>query len=609
MFNFGTVQTVNVDVQCPPWYKHNVEYKFISEVNQPMPQVSYDCIPCGDNYYTPSDTSNTIFYQSVENVSSHQSKALAEPAENCLKCPYGAVCSGNDVMARPNYWGFWDDHQLAFQQCPAGHCCSGSASDPCKKFSSCAKNRTGVLCGSCEQGFSVAILSGKCTPDFDCGHNQWFWLLAILGSMAYAMWYTFKDDIFKHFFGLKKCLVQKIKYKTQSEAKVSGLNLSSSVIRNSNEGVDKGYFGILTYYVQMASAIKIHIEFSDVNNTESFTDKVVSSLGRFLNFELKQLSYNICPILGLTTLGKQIYQVLFLSCIFISWGVMFGLCHITLRMVKHRTMLEIIEHLELKLVKGMVEIIKYTYSAFCGILFMSLVCVQIGDKYVWWYDGTEVCFENWQVLVVLFVLLYAAPFPFVLFMGMKLLKQGRITAANFVTCTCLFFPLLSLLYWSTCVKEANSKPACNSKASESIVSVLQGPYIEDNKHRTLYWESMISVRRLLITAMTLVSYASIRMTIITLLSVIFLLQHIYCSPFFMKTSNNVETFSLTLLLFTSVINLLKANLTDSGVIPSGPSVPFFQGIEFCEKIFVILLIVYIVVIEMKLHKDKRSTSY
>ncbi len=106
--------------------------------------------------------------------------------------------------------------------------------------------------------------------------------------------------------------------------------------------------------------------------------------------------------------------------------------------------------------------------------------------------------------------------------------------------------------------------------------------------------------------MTLVSYASIRIIIITTLCLIFLIQHIYISPFLVRTSNDVETVSLSLLVLTSMINLLKASLTDSGVVPSGPSVPFFKSIELCEKMFVLIIIAYILLVELRLRKGNKT---
>ncbi len=144
------------------------------------------------------------------------------------------------------------------------------------------------------------------------------------------------------------------------------------------------------------------------------------------------------------------------------------------------------------------------------------------------------------------------------------------------------------------------------ETSSAIISVLQGPYREDEKHMTLYWEAMVSIRRLMITAMTLVSNASIRMMVVTALSTAFLYQHIHLYPFQVKTSNYIEGLSLSLLTLASVINLLKASFTDSGVVPTGPSIPFFKGLELTEKLFVLIIIAYILLIEVRLRKQNRQ---
>ena len=68
-------------------------------------------------------------------------------------------------------------------------------------------------------------------------------------------------------------------------------------------------------------------------------------------------------------------------------------------------------------------------------------------------------------------------------------------------------------------------------------------------------------------------------------------------PFFVRASNDIEGLSLSLLVITSLINSLKAALIDNGIIPSGPSVPFFKGLELCEKLFVLIILAYILFIE------------
>lgn len=152
-------------------------------------------------------------------------------------------------------------------------------------------------------------------------------------------------------------------------------------------------------------------------------------------------------------------------------------------------------------------------------------------------------------------------------------------------------------------ENVNLKP---TKTSEIIISVLQGPYREDEEHITIYWEAVVSFRRLLITGMTLIGYATIRMILITVLCCVFLYQHVHLYPFRVRSSNYAEGFSLLLLCVTSCINLLKACLTDTGVVPSGPSVPLFKTLVWCEKMFLFILLLFIVLTECMSYKIRKS---
>ena len=465
VFYIGQGTNLNIETHCPKLYNHITEY------SQTVPDMKYKCVPCSDNYYTVAGKSNTLSYDERENITRAEKSIGFQDMGTCVQCPYGALCTGNNVMPRPNYWGYWHEGELVFQQCPAGYCCSGSDSSTCNVYDYCPNNRTSTLCGTCQEGFSVSILTGACIPDNQCGGDQWFWLVAVLATMAYALWYTLKDDIFSFVFSLitfvkKICLQSKskvekapygIKSGNKKKLSVSSLNDNNASgnifdddiipdMSNSQNDVDKGYFGIVTYYVQMAAVIKIQIEFSDVDKSEPFLDKMVDNIGQFLNLELTQMSFDVCPIAGLTTAGKYLYKLAFMFGIYMSWAGLFASATIAIKIMHKIRNIKLmsgkLELFQIKLIRGVVEIIKYTYAGICSIIFMSLVCAQVGNKYVWWYDGTNICLENWQIIIVVFALFYAVPFPLTLVMGLKLLKQNKISHRTFI-CSCLF-PLIAL---------------------------------------------------------------------------------------------------------------------------------------------------------------------
>ncbi len=643
IFYIGQGANLEIETYCPKWYSHVTEYTFLSTDSQALPDLKYKCSPCSDNYYTVGVKSNTLLYSRKENISLAKKPNRNQGTDTCLQCPYGALCTGNSVMPRPNYWGYWYEDELVFKQCPAGYCCPSVESGHCSVYDYCSGNKTGTLCGACLEYFSVSILSGACTSNAQCGQDQWFWFIALLAMMAYALWYTFKDDIFALAFGAIT-YVRRMLFCKRSAHKITnvpvmmppdrqglsisslqnsqGTETSSSGIynthmqnevmekgqTNSQDDMDKGYFGIVAYYAQMAAVIRIQIEFSDIDKSESFQEKMFNYIGRFLNVELSQVSFDICPIVGLTTAGKHLFTLVFLLGIYVSWGVLFIILIASVAFLHKRSIVRTLESFKSKFVRGLIEIIKYTYAGFCSMIFMSLVCVQISKNYVWWYDGTNICMENWQIVIIIFAAFYAIPLPLALVLGLKLLKQNKISSSKFV-CSCLCPPLaiyFKLRYGYLKKDLKIEQPIVISKVSKVIISVLQGPYRNDEMYLTLYWEAMVSVRRLLITGMTLVSYASIRMIIITALCLIFLIQHINFSPFQSRGSNNIETLSLSLLVMTSMINLLKASLTDSGVVPSGPSVSFFKSLELCERMFVVIIIAFILIVEIRLRKGNKT---
>ncbi len=198
LFYVAMGNDVDMDITCPEWYWHNVEYNSPTSESNSISDIRYGCYPCSDNYYAISASESGLSY----NPSNGSILDIGNDvmSDICIKCSYGSICTGNNVIPRPNYWGYWHEGELEFQQCPAGYCCSGSDNSTCNVYDYCEGNRTDTLCGACQEGFSVSILTGACTLDSQCGGDQWFWLVAFLAAMAYALWYTLKDDIFAVFF-------------------------------------------------------------------------------------------------------------------------------------------------------------------------------------------------------------------------------------------------------------------------------------------------------------------------------------------------------------------------------------------------------------------------
>ena len=344
----------------------------------------------------------------------------------------------------------------------------------------------------------------------------------------------------------------------------------------------------------------------------SIVQQITSYIGYALNIELSSITFDICPITGLTTAGKGLYQLLFITSIFIGWILL----HVLTKMVARccKKLKSYTKPVEIRLIRGLVEIIKYTYASFCSVIFMSVVCVELRNQLVWFYDGNVPCFQAWQYAIITFAIIYAIPFPLVLLVGMKLLQQRKISSGVFFL-SCLF-PLVALCVsavqylltrWRS--HSDNHIQTASSQSSEEILSVLQGPYRRNSHNEPLYWEAIVTLRRLLLTGMQLVPRTTIRMIITVFLCVTFLIHHTNVMPFTVRTSNHIETISLCFLIMSAVFNLLKGILTESGITPAGPNIALFKRIEFIEKMMVILLILSIIIVEIHrkiIQKNKKK---
>ncbi|PRP77995.1 hypothetical protein PROFUN_14083 [Planoprotostelium fungivorum] len=86
----------------------------------------------------------------------------------CQICPSNLDCSvGKPPMADPGYWcgrSSTDREQLVCYDCPSNHC--NSTSHPWSD--SCETGRKGVLCGECQDGYTLGFLTSKCMRQTQC---------------------------------------------------------------------------------------------------------------------------------------------------------------------------------------------------------------------------------------------------------------------------------------------------------------------------------------------------------------------------------------------------------------------------------------------------------
>ena len=404
--------------------------------------------------------------------------------------------------------------------------------------------------------------------------------------------------------------------------------------REESEGVDRGYLGIITYYAQASALMRVAVEFSQLR-TSGVMDTIEEYTVKYLDFDVYEVDLELCPFPGIDALFKALIRTIFVLSIYFLWMILFLIvCTVKALCDGQKRPAKIAKGFYLKLIEGLVEIIKYTYSSLAGSNFSLLTCIFIGNSFVWKLDGTVTCFQKWQGFAALGLLFYTIPFSFSLAMGSKLLKEGKISSHHFLfSCIlplpfCLLWFLLYICKWRHSSQKGAkaSQPLELTETTEVILDVLQAPYRnddetvitftsfpfsnQDNKKQSkaksrlsqlssaVYWEGIMEFRRLVLNALTLVNNDIIRLTLISTTCLLILLHHLYVKPFKLSRSNTAETFSLSFLLIISVMNTIKAAFSENGVIPDGPNEALLLFFQRADNVFLFLLISFILGIEM-----------
>ncbi len=254
------IRDLDITLQCPEWYNVALETKFVQHQAR---KTSIRCTACPASFYVPTDGNFLVALMPNQSIISAMAKTTKAEGLYCLPCPIGAQCPGNDLTASPNFWGSMSETKVQMFQCPTGYCCENN----CTSYNQCLGHRTDVLCGSCEENYSLALLSTECLHESTC-HDYWLWPIMILAVVLYLLWYTFKDNIFAV-----------ISWFTSIVHKCSSTHSDQKTI-------DKGYFGIVTYFVQIKAVLALSKPEGTTRTFAKILLETESYIQLVLNFEL-----------------------------------------------------------------------------------------------------------------------------------------------------------------------------------------------------------------------------------------------------------------------------------------------------------------------------------
>ena len=548
-------------IQCPfgRWLRmvNNTENGFSKGSQECWMKINYVkifCEECPPGFYTLQRGLTTGLRNKKET--------------ECLKCPYGAYCANGTIKAKENFWGLADTSSsppsLKFFHCPSEYCNRPSNSTH-YGHNSCHGRRDGVLCGKCTDGYSEALYSTSCRKNDKC-NNNWFWLATGIYVVVFAVYIVFKPPIFSGL--LKQSLWFKNK-PAESDFRQTSLK--------EDKKHDFGYLKIIFYFYQVAELVMI----KSPEKTFHLVP-IIPPIIAIFNFQVKSLNGSIgCPFPGLTVVTKELFKCMKFVGTLLSIGLIYAIHRATSRSL-HTAPPSMKLYLAVAL-----ETLLLGYERLADTSLKLMHCVPIDKDWRLFVDGTIQCWQWWQFLLTSFIMSFIIPLVLVLFWGSLRLSKDKVTAKEFlIACA---FPLPCLLFWMFRVyRKKDDQQMLNAEKvhnAEEIKQVLHGPFRAGSSedHGTLYWESVLTGRRLILLVIhTFATDPTIRFVCLSCACVIILVHHLTVRPFREQKANILEGFSLLSLAVICMFSLTEATLISHGIDPIGPSKNLFHALKWIE---------------------------
>lgn len=485
----------------------------------------------------------------------------------CLKCPYGASCENGNVKAKENFWGFnmsTSPPSLQFFPCPLEYCSSPMHSKH-YTYNRCHGNRSGVLCGKCSDGYSEVLYTTSCRKNAKC-NDHWFWLASAIYIIVFAVYFVFKPPIFSELYK------QSLWFRNTPES-----SNDQSMLHRDEKGHDSGYLKIIFYFYQVAELVMI-------NSPEKALHMVpfIPAVIAIFNFQVKSLNGSIgCPFPGLSVVTKELFQCLKFLATLLSIGFIYAI-HRAASKTRYISAPSLTLYLAVAL-----ETLLLGYETLADTTLKLMHCVSIGMDWRLFVDGNIQCWQWWQYLLIAFIVAFIIPLILVLLWGSLMLAKDRVLAKEFlIACA---FPLPCLLVWIIrCYKKKEDEGVLftgNCDDAEEIKKVLHDAFREasDGDHGSLYWESVLTGRRLiLLTIHTFATDPMVRFLCMTCACVAILAHHLIVRPFRDRKANNFESLSLASLVAICTFSLAEATYFSEGIEPTGPSKNLFHALQWIE---------------------------
>ncbi len=515
----------------------------------------------------------------------------------CIECPLGATCSAG-VNSQPNFWGYrTQSKRLEFHRCPPGYCCNKS---PCQGINQCAANREGTLCGKCSHNFSESLFSTECIPDENCTH---IWIIPLFCFWTFSI--AFIMIFLQSLLNFGGTLISKLKTKwcsttsdmhdravSEVPEEPGGQNQSTSTnnpseMQNESRGQTmsqkhfftplwgilqvhqhndrKGsssahkYLQIALYYLQDISLMQVNLALVSEETTLQKVRKLLLNVSQ-LAVDVLDLGLKLCPIRGWSPVVKLVAKNLTGPMVFLILLVVFVIVKAVCFFLPTKKA-SIKTYWYPKLASAAILSLLLFYQQIANTTFSLLYCIQSGNRSILFIDGTVSCYQPWQVVIIIFAFIWVVSLIPVLIFLPGLLELHLINVKDFfLSCT---FPGPMMLYWGYRFyrRKFSFHSLYRTVWQAEALEILQKSYVKTTfkKCYPFCWLGFMKIRRLaLVLIFTFVSNLVVRVSLMSLIILLFLILHLSSLPYEDHLANKAYTASLVATLCIGFINVMKA---------------------------------------------------
>ena len=536
----------------------------------------------------------------------------------CIRCTSGGHCLSGIIRAKDNFWGYKDDtDRITFIQLPTGYGCSGKE---CITYNVCAKNRKGILCGTCANGYSESTISSKCISNKECQRVK-FWLIAAVSLCLFLIFILYKQEITQ----LIKSQFRMIRDKRQQQQLeayddrddillIEDVYVSSDEYLHNNHSAQfedhnnmivereeddsdsvTGFIKILSYFYQIEIILRAY---SNAVGSHIFQG-LRHSVSSFFNFEFSigEDGSVTCALFDMTPIKKVALKISFVAMIFVALLVIFIFVKIyqgiNYKFGKRSDLgFNVLvvnkgKRFSDRLWLAIFEIILLSYAVVTRSVFTLLTCVSIGSKQVLFMQGTVQCYKPWQYILMGAGLCWVIPFCFFVILLPGLLRGRRIGKRGVFAGILFPLPYLFHVAFQKCTMKEQEVRQNAIPLMDRMLKLISGPFKSKHKHQSR-WEGVYLIRRLILVSVnSFVQDQIYKLYSLLLIQVLFLLHHVHMKPFKNKLLNMVETVSLTALIMLNCVKTFAVYDAKHGLQEEGADLLLLKIFAWTELVLVL----------------------